>query len=112
MIDKLTYNTFAEVLHSTFSVDLNHPDFPEPMRLVLDQVINNGARTETELNGEMHQNTLRDETFSIVFKGPIDPQLHQGMINLQHEKLGTIEGLFIVPVKQDQEGVYYEAVFN
>ena len=112
MIDKLTFNTFSDILHTNFSVALNHPEFPEPLILVLDQVISNGERTETEIKGEKHQNTLRDETFSIVFKGPLDPQLLQGMVNLQHEKLGVIEGLFIVPIKQDQEGVYYEAVFN
>ena len=112
MIDKLTYNTFSDILHSTFSVDLNHPDFPDPMLLVLDQVNSMGARQEVEIKGEPHQNTLRDETFSIVFKGPRTPQLNQGMINLQHDKLGLIEGLFVVPVSADEDGVYYEAIFN
>jgi hypothetical protein len=33
------------------------------------------------------------------------------MYQLQHERLGAFE-LFLVPVGQDQDGVYYEAVFN
>ena len=30
---------------------------------------------------------------------------------LEHEKLGRFE-LFLVPVREDPEGYYYEAVFN
>ena len=51
------------------------------------------------------------ERFSIVFRGPREGALQQGMYQLQHERLGAFE-LFLVPVGQDQDGVYYEAVFN
>jgi hypothetical protein len=30
---------------------------------------------------------------------------------MQHVQLGTFD-LFLVPVGQDQQGVYYEAIFN
>jgi hypothetical protein len=38
-------------------------------------------------------------------------RLQQGMYELQHAHLGTLE-LFLVPVGQDHTGLYYEAVFN
>lgn len=112
MTDKLNYQTFSAHLNSAFSIDLNHPDYPEPLVLTLDQVNHMGKREETEIKGETHQNTLREETFSIVFKGPRDPQLHQGMVTLNHDVMGVLEGLFIVPVKEDDAAIYYEAIFN
>jgi hypothetical protein len=37
--------------------------------------------------------------------------LGQGVRNFEHEQMGKFE-LFIVPVEQDEQGFYYEAVFN
>jgi hypothetical protein len=33
------------------------------------------------------------------------------MYQIQHDQLGAFD-LFLVPVSQDQDGVYFEAVFN
>ena len=51
------------------------------------------------------------ESFSIVFRGPSHPLLPQGIYQLQHDAIGTFD-LFIVPIRQDQDGLYYEACFN
>jgi hypothetical protein len=53
----------------------------------------------------------RQERFSLVFRGPRDTMLQQGTYQLQHNQLGVLE-LFLVPVGQDHEGLYFEAVFN
>ncbi|HEY6243181.1 MAG TPA: hypothetical protein VIX17_04510 [Pyrinomonadaceae bacterium] len=53
----------------------------------------------------------RQEEFSLEFRGPLNMFLGQGVRNFQHEQMGNFE-LFIVPVQQDAEGFYYEAVFN
>lgn len=53
----------------------------------------------------------RPDPFSIVFRGPLEPQLSQGTYRLVHTELGTLE-LFLVPVSPDAEGRYYEAVFG
>jgi hypothetical protein len=55
--------------------------------------------------------TPRQEQFSIVFRGPLAPQLEQAIYSIEHKELGTFE-LFIVPFKKGQDGMYYEAVFN
>lgn len=49
--------------------------------------------------------------FSILFKGPGDPQLTQGMHDLEHPAHPLI-GIFLVPVGQDEDGLIYEAVFS
>jgi hypothetical protein len=67
---------------------------------------------ETELIEFKEMNmTPKQEQFSIVFRGPLDIFLNQGMYKMEHEKIGTFD-LFLVPIRQDQEGLCYEAVFN
>ena len=53
----------------------------------------------------------RQEEFSIWFRGPLNAFLDQGVRNFKHDQMGEFE-LFIVPIKQDADGFYYEAVFN
>jgi uncharacterized protein DUF6916 len=53
----------------------------------------------------------RQEEFAIVFRGPLNAFLGQGLRSFSHEEMGQFE-LFIVPIRQDAHGSYYEAVFN
>ena len=53
----------------------------------------------------------RQEEFTLTFRGPLDAFLDQGLRVFRHEQMGACE-LFIVPVRQDEHGYYYEAVFN
>lgn len=51
------------------------------------------------------------EQFGIEFRGPGEAFLGQGTRSLSHHNLGEFE-LFLVPIRQDAQGVYYEAIFN
>ncbi len=53
----------------------------------------------------------RQEEFAIVFRGPLDKFLGQGTRAISHGEMGQFE-LFLVPIRQDVQSVYYEAVFN
>ena len=53
----------------------------------------------------------RQEEFTIVFRGPSNAFLDQGVRLFTHDQIGDFE-LFIVPIRQDEQGFYYEAVFN
>ena len=55
--------------------------------------------------------TAGREPFNLLFRGPLEPFLEQQMVVLQHDELGQLE-LFLVPVGQDDQGYYYEAVFG
>jgi hypothetical protein len=50
------------------------------------------------------------ESFSLLFEGPEDRPLPQGLFELSHQRLGTLE-IFLVPVGVDGTR-RYEAVFN
>lgn len=51
------------------------------------------------------------KSFSVVFKGPKDKPLEQGLVHLKHDEVGSHD-LFLVPVHEDDDGRYYEAVFT
>lgn len=51
------------------------------------------------------------KTFSVVFRGPRDQPLEQGLVHVEHGRVGAHD-LFLVPVAEDDEGRYYEAVFT
>ena len=53
----------------------------------------------------------QQEEFAVEFLGPSNMFLGQGPRNFSHEQMGEFE-LFIVPVRQDAQGFYYEAIFN
>ena len=53
----------------------------------------------------------QQEEFAVEFRGPLDMFLGQGARNFSHDEMGQFE-LFIVPIKQDEQGFYYEAIFN
>jgi len=74
--------------------------------------VNDSQRVELELAeiSELKQ-TPRNEEFAIVFRGPKEAFLGQGMRSLEHDQLGKFD-LFIVPIRDDDKGYYYEAVFN
>lgn len=53
----------------------------------------------------------QQEEFTLEFRGPLNMFLEQGVRNFTHDQMGQFE-LFIVPIRQDAQGFYYEAVFN
>ncbi len=51
------------------------------------------------------------DAFKILFKGPVDTIYPQRIYKLEHGAMGDME-IFIVPIKKDDTGVYYESVFS
>jgi hypothetical protein len=91
----LTHEQFAENLNTKFHVSADGINIVE---LELAEI------SELKL-------IATQEQFSVVFRGPRDRFLGQGTRPLDHEKMGRSE-LFLVPIREDAEGYYYEAVFN
>lgn len=59
--------------------------------------------------GQGHPN--RVEPFCLLFEGPRELSLEQGMHELECGPLGTL-GIFVVPVGLSPTGRLYEAIFN
>lgn len=95
MSEQLARAAFLENLGSTFLLRIEGGD---PFELELVEV--------SDL-----QTTRRQEAFSIVFRCVSDQVLPQRIYRLGHDRMGEFD-LFVVPIKKDANGVYYEAVFN
>jgi hypothetical protein len=106
MLERLTCEDFAPHLGETFQFTLEQSD---PIELTLVEAISRAPRRARRKRGTSSPK-LR-EPFSILFRGPHVPALEQRMYHVEHHKIGVIEGLFIVPVGEDQDGRQYEAVF-
>ena len=97
MPETVTLATFGAQLNEEFT--LTPPDGPAvAVRLV-----------EATPLGPAPADGLR-APFSIVFRGPADRALGQGMYRLGHAAIGSFE-LFLVPIAPDADGRRYEAVF-
>ena len=107
MLDRLNQQLFAEYLGESFFVEL--PDQTLELQLVEVKTLDSPDSDESQRKREMG---LRPESFSIVFRGPLEIPLSQGMVVMSNEKMGSFDPLFLVPVGADGQGRYYEAVFN
>lgn len=66
---------------------------------------------EVELLGQAEQSAPRAEPFSLIFYEESRRVLPQQIYSLQHSSLGQIE-IFLVPIGNDTQRVYYQAIFN
>jgi len=95
MAAKLEHEVFSKHLNSNFRILLGESDKVEV-----------DLNTVNELQLSPYQ-----ERFTIIFRGPTQPLLPQGSYRFEHDEMGEFI-LFIVPLRQDENGTSYEAVFN
>ena len=65
----------------------------------------------TLLECNIQVDTDVQECYSLVFRGPSDQPAVQGLYLLENDELGKLQ-LFLVPIKRDDQGLYFEAVMN
>ncbi len=99
MLDKLTKDSFSKCLHQTFTIHLAGQD-PVETELI-------------EVRGlvAVDDDPDRREPFSVVFRGPKEVTLEQGIFKLENATLGALD-LFLVTNGPDQDGMRHEAVFT
>ena len=95
MIENLSKEAFAAHVQTDFQILVE--DAPV-LSLKLVEVSGPGVE-----NGQ--------EQFALLFQGPLETPLGQGMQQIKHEQMGTFD-LFLVPVSRERDGMRYEAVFN
>ena len=95
MTERLEHAAFLENLQSTFRLHLEGSDAVD---LELVEVSDLKA-------------ARRQEMFSLVFHCASSTVFPQRIYELEHDDMGQFD-LFLVPIKKDDQGVYYEVVFN
>lgn len=94
------------------SESLTHKAFTQHLGTIFQVPIEAGKSVELTLIEASELKTPRgQEEFSILFRGPGEVFLGQGTFVIEHEQMGQFY-LFVVPIKQDEQGYYYQAVFN
>ena len=95
MAARLEHEVFSKHLNSNFRISLG-----------------DSSQIEVDLNtvNELQLSPYQ-ERFAIIFRGPREPLLPQGSYRFEHDEMGEFI-LFIVPLRQDDNSTFYEAVFN
>jgi hypothetical protein len=96
MLEHLTMDALSAQLNTGFRISV------EPEKIVELELV------EVQGHDDVPGQT---ERFSALFRGALDFFLPQRTYRMEHEQFGSVE-IFIVPVRRDGEGIYYEAVFN
>jgi hypothetical protein len=91
----LTAATFAPYVGDTFALAAE----PQAVELVLAEVTTLADRPGGR------------DPFSLLFRGPPQPNLPQAIHRLEHAQLGALE-IFVVPLAPDDAGTRYEAIFS
>ena len=91
----LDHEIFSRYLNTTFRISLSDSN-----------IIEAELNTVSDL-----QLSPQQERFAVVFRGPREPLLNQGSYRFEHDEMGEFI-LFIVPLRQDDNGTFYEACFN
>ena len=86
---------FSAAIQSIFKTSTDEGGFFETCLVSVDEIVSNEAQ----------------ENFTLLFRAPLDAPQRQGIYRLEHNSIGAMD-LFLVPVKKDDSGLYYEAVFN
>lgn len=108
MLDKVTKETFEPYVDQVFTLDLDgQGDVPLQLISVVPHPVHPGYQRAAPEGA-----VLRQEGFTLTFRGPTRPPLPQRTYNLEHGTIGKLEMMFLVPVGEDENGRYYEAVFN
>jgi hypothetical protein len=91
---------------------LDHPTFSKNLNTNFRISNGDSELIEAQLSevGELLLSS-QQERFSITFRGPREPLLNQGTYSFVHNEMGEFM-LFICPMRQDDDGTFYEAVFN
>ena len=91
---------------------LTHEEFSKNANTKFQVEGDQNTQVELELTAVSELKLYPEQVeFSLEFRGPLNAFLGQGARNFSHEQMGQFE-LFIVPVRQDGQGFYYEAIFN
>jgi hypothetical protein len=104
MLDHLTVGDFIGHMNATFRVNMGSGEVID-LELIEAKTIGEGARPASA--------GMRQQPFSLIFRGPRDPMLPQRIHPVEHPTLGSLT-IFLVPIgpEGDPTGLHYQAVFN
>jgi hypothetical protein len=110
MSDHLTREYFAERLGRSFRLALDDQELQ--LELIEVKSLGPSAAPPPAASAWSGGEPTRQESFSLVFRGPQTPPLDQGLFELDPTEADELTLIFLVPIAADDQGRYYEAIFN
>jgi hypothetical protein len=107
---QMTYERMQALLHQAFHLE-------DGREITLVEVVEI-ARKQPALHSwqkpapEPAAESGQRKPFKLVFRFPVDQPTQQGIYGISHPTEGAFEGTFLVPIAEDEDGRYFEAVFN
>jgi hypothetical protein len=105
MLDELKMEDFVSHINEKFVLHYEGGNDIQSGNTILLQLI------EVSPLGKTSKDLKSRHGFSLLFKGPVSPVLHQKMHFLIQEDLGKLP-IFLVPLGPEADGMIYEAIFN
>lgn len=107
LLQTLQRSTFMRHLNDSFRLSVADGTQQMTLRLTAVRDLTNIITFATE----EQTRTYLEASFSLLFRGPLGQLLQQDSYTINHHRIGTFS-LFVVPSAADEQGQYYEAVFN
>lgn len=87
-----------------------HVDSTQALDIKLVEVA--AIKTNKQFSWQKQDKPIEKEPFTLVFRTPPDFDAVQKTYEISHYQLGDLGMIFLVPITQDDEGLYFEAVFT
>jgi hypothetical protein len=107
LLTTLQRSQFSKHLGDSFWLSLTEGTEQITLRLTAVRDLEQTIRFATEEQTRAYL----EASFSLLLRGPASQLLRQGTYLIRHHRIGTFS-LFIVPAGVDEQGQYYEAIFN
>ena len=100
----ITIDQFRGLEGETFLVDIGEE---ETLEVMLDEVTD-----DADLLGQNAVKYLPRTPFTLIFRGPREPVLPQGIYILSHSSIGQIKHLIVPIADLRRDGIYYQVIYN
>jgi hypothetical protein len=107
MSNPLTFKTMQPLLNEQFVL---HRDSTQAIDIELVEVT--PIQKNKQYSWQKEEIPSKREAFTLVFRTPCDLEPTQKMYEITHSQFGDLGLIFLVPITQDEEGLYFEAVFT
>lgn len=112
-LNQITFQLMQSLLNESFNVIQGSKTAYEIELIEVTELTERKApKYSWQKDDTEEENTTKQTPFTFVFRFPPSHAAGQGIYHVSHPEKGTFEGIFLVPIAQDENGFYFEAVFT
>ncbi len=109
MPTKITFENMKPLLNDTFHL---HMDSNQLFDIELVDVSQMQAAAQPTYSWQKKAQPAKPTSFSLVFRVPRELGATQKMYDISHPQSGALGAIFLVPIAEDEDGLYFEAIFS